>query len=148
MDYKEILNILAPCGMDCTRCLGYENGPVREHAKELQTLLNGFGLYAERFSSFVSAFKKYSSFEEVLGVIAGADCAGCRDNEAKYPLCSIARCHKDKDIDFCFQCIEYPCSPEGIDSYLHERWLEMNNKMKEIGVEAYYEETKDEPRYK
>ncbi len=148
MDYEEILNILAPCGLSCIKCLGYENGPVREHAKELQTLLNGFAPFAARFSSKIPAFEKYPSFEEVLEFITGVDCAGCRDNEAKYPHCGIARCHKDKEIDFCFQCNEYPCSPEGMYPDLRERWLEANNKMKEIGVEAYYEETKDKPRYK
>ncbi|UCF04534.1 MAG: DUF3795 domain-containing protein [bacterium] len=60
------------------------------------------------------------------------DCARCRDNEAKYPHGSIARCHKDKEIDFCFQCIEYPCSPEGIDPDLRKRWLEMNKRMKDV----------------
>jgi hypothetical protein len=148
MDYKEILNILAPCGLDCTKCLGFEKGPIGKHAKELQALLNGFGPEAARNSSCIPAFKKYSSFEEILGVIAGVDCAGCRNNETKYPHCSIARCFKDKEIDFCFQCIEYPCNPEGIDSDLRKKWIEINNKMKKIGVEAYYEETKDEPRYK
>jgi hypothetical protein len=148
MEYKEILNILAPCGMDCSRCLGYKDGPIREHGKALQELLTGFESHAERFSSFIPAFRKYPSFKEILDIIAGADCAGCRDNETKYPLCSIARCHKDKEIDFCFQCTDYPCSPENIDEYLHKRWLEMNNKMKEMGVEAYYNESKDTPRYK
>ncbi len=148
MDYEEILNILAPSGLNCIKCVSYENGPVRKSARELQALLNGFGTYAERFSSFVPAFSKYPSFEEVLAVLVGVDCAGCRDNETKHPHCGIARCHKEKNVDFCFQCTEYPCDPEGMDSDLHRRWLEMNNRMKEVGVEAYYEETEDKPRYK
>ena len=148
MDYQEILNILAPCGLDCTRCVGYENGSIRDHARELQTLMNGFAPIAARFSSRIPVFEKYASFEEVLEFVAEVDCAGCRGNETKYPHCSIARCHKDRDIDFCFQCGEYPCSPEGIYPDLHKRWLAINNRMKEIGVEAYYEESKNEPRYK
>lgn len=32
--------------------------------------------------------------------------------------------------------------------HLFRRWIEMNNRMKEIGVDAYYEETKDPPRYR
>jgi hypothetical protein len=148
MDYKEILKILAPCGLNCVKCIGYANGPVREHSSKLSTLLEGIEPFTERFSSFVPAFKKYSSFEEVLEVFAEADCVGCRDNEAKHALCSIARCYKDKENDFCFQCEEYPCNPEGIDPDLLRRWIKMNDRMKEIGVEAYYEETKDEPRYK
>jgi hypothetical protein len=82
MKYEDILNILAPCGLNCVKCVGYENGAVRKHAGELHAHLEGFGRFAERFSRFVPAFKKYSSFDEVLDVFVGANCAGCRDNEA------------------------------------------------------------------
>ena len=148
MEYKEILNILAPCGLNCVKCIGYENGPVKEHSSRLHELLDGFESFTERFSSFVPAFKKYPSFKEVLEVFAEVDCVGCRDNEAKHPHCSIARCYKGRENDFCFQCKEYPCDPEGIDPDLHRRWIKMNDRMKEIGVEAYYEEIKDKPRYR
>jgi hypothetical protein len=30
---------------------------------------------------------------------------------------------------------------------LPTRWMRMNNRMKQIGVEEYYDETKDMPRY-
>ena len=33
------------------------------------------------------------------------------------------------------------------DSDLHDRWIKMNRRMKDIGVEAYFLETKDLPRY-
>lgn len=138
MNYNEILSILAPCGLNCIKCVGHEKGRVREHAAALHELLDGFDSYAERFSSYVPAFGKYPSFKEVLDLLAGCDCAGCRGNESKYPHCSIARCHKDKGFDFCFQCSDYPCSPAGLYPELIERWRSINDRMREIGVEAYY----------
>lgn len=33
------------------------------------------------------------------------------------------------------------------DPNLKQRWLKMNIRMKEIGVEAYFEETRNLPRY-
>lgn len=148
MEYKEIVNILAPCGLDCTRCLGYADGEVREHAVELSELLKGFESHAERVSNFVPVFKNYLAFKELLDLLSCVDCTGCRGNEQKRKLCGIARCFKDKEFDFCFQCDDYPCEPEGLDDYLKEKWIEMNDRMKEIGVEAFYEETRNEPRYK
>jgi hypothetical protein len=57
------------------------------------------------------------------------------------------RCYKDKGIDFCFQCDEFPCDKTNFDPDLKRRWIQMGSRMKEIGVEAYYAETKDAPRY-
>ena len=51
-------------------------------------------------------------------------------------------------MDFCFQCDEFPCEKANFDEHLRRRWIAMNERMKEAGVETYYEETKDEPRYK
>ena len=39
------------------------------------------------------------------------------------------------------------CDKTNFDPHLEERWRKMNIRMKEIGVEAYYEETKDLCRY-
>ncbi|MBC8204270.1 MAG: hypothetical protein H8E87_02020 [FCB group bacterium] len=50
-------------------------------------------------------------------------------------------------MDFCFQCEEFPCDKVNFDPDLHNRWLIMNNRMKEIGLEAYYKETKDKLMY-
>ena len=57
-------------------------------------------------------------------------------------------CHAEKGVDFCFQCDEFPCEKTHFDADLKRRWVQMNNRMKEVGVEAYYEETKDAPRYR
>jgi hypothetical protein len=148
MKYEEIVKILAPCGLNCSKCMVYENGYIKHHAKELQRLLGSFDIYAERFSNFIPAFKNYPSFKEVLGIFIKVDCAGCRKGDCKYPNCGVAACYKDKGVDFCFQCDEFPCDHTNFDQHLYDRWLKMNNRMNKIGLEACYEETKDQPRYK
>ena len=106
MDYNEILRILAPCGLNCMKCVGHEEGRVRELAGELRELLGNFGPYAEKFSEKVPAFGKYPEFKEMLDLFADIDCAGCRGNESKHPLCIVARCTAEKGLEFCFQCDE------------------------------------------
>ena len=148
MEYSVILELLAPCGLNCGKCQAYSAGEIKHHAAELKRLLGSFDRYAERFSSFQPVFKNYPAFRELLSQFSEANCKGCRQGDCKYPNCGVAACSKQKGVDFCFQCSEFPCEKTNFDPNLHERWITMNRRMKEIGVEAYFEKTKDEPRYR
>ena len=53
-----------------------------------------------------------------------------------------------KKVTFCYECDEFPCDdPGGIDDDLKERWKNAGARMREIGLEAWYEEIKKRPRY-
>jgi hypothetical protein len=148
MEYASILQCLAPCGLSCEKCMGYAKGRIREHAERLSELLGDFGRYAEKFSVFLPVFKNYPAFKEMLEHFRGADCAGCRKGSCKYPNCGVSACFRRKGVDFCFQCDEFPCEKTNFDPDLKDRWVLMNTRMREIGIEKYYEETKDLPRYR
>ena len=148
MDDKDILDTLAPCGLNCRKCLFCSEGDIRMLSAKLQKLLGSFDNYAERFSAFLPVFQNYPSFKELLSYFAQADCPGCRKGAGKYPNCGVAACSWQKSVDFCFQCDEFPCEKTHFDPDLGRRWLEMNTQMKEMGVETYFEETKDIPRYR
>ncbi len=147
MSYEQIMKVLAPCGLNCGKCQAFSEGEIRKHAVELKKLLGAFDTYAERFSTFLPVFKNYPAFKDLLNQFSSANCKGCRQGDCKYPNCGVAPCHKEKSVDFCFQCNEFPCNKTNFDPNLHGRWVSMNNRIKEIGVEAYFEETKDLPRY-
>ncbi len=147
MKYKEILEILAPCGLNCTKCMAFTNGEIKKSAIELKRLLGAFDNYAQRFTRFAPVFENYPSFKKLLEYFAQAGCKGCRNGECLYPNCGVASCYKKKRVDFCFQCDEFPCTKSNFDPNLKERWIKMNNLMKQKGVEAYFEESKDLPRY-
>ena len=53
--------------------------------------------------------------------------------------CSVMACYREEGVDFCFQCKDYPCE-KGLSGPIGERWKKMNDRMQEIGVEAYYDE--------
>ena len=148
MEYRELLNFLAPCGLSCQKCFAYTQGEISMHSKELQKLLGNFDIYAERFSAFLPEFKNYPSFKRMLAYFEEPDCKGCRKGTCKYPNCGVVDCYQQKGVDFCFQCDEFPCEKTNFDPHLRQRWIEKNNRMKQIGVEGYYEETKDQPRYR
>ena len=147
MSYEEALKNLAPCGLSCAKCMAFSNGPIKGHAEELIKLLGSFDRYAERFSKFMPIFNDYAGFKKLLDFFAGADCRGCREGECKYPNCIVPECSRERKVDFCFQCDEFPCERVAFDPDLKKRWLSMNRRMKDVGAERYFEETRDAPRY-
>jgi hypothetical protein len=148
MGYEDIRRELGACGLNCCKCMAYYQGDIRKTSLQLQQLLGSFDRYAERFAAFLPVFENYPAFKELLAHLTQADCEGCRSGQCKFPGCRAVRCHKSKGVDFCFQCDEFPCDDPGFDADLCRRWIQMNERMKEIGVEAYYEETKGLPRYR
>mgnify|MGYP001133277753 CR=1 FL=1 len=148
MNYAEILTILAPCGLNCRKCMANAEGEIKLHSKCLLELLGpSFERYAQRFKSFMPVFEKYPEAKNLLEFFSTADCRGCRSGMCRYPSCGVMKCHKEKGVDFCFQCNDFPCDGSGLDPDLRKRWIQMNERMKEIGVESYYDETKDLCRY-
>lgn len=92
-------------------------------------------------------FTNYSQFEEILISFSQASCSGCRGKNVLCPIeCTAKTCVKEKGIDFCFQCADYPCENQFCGK-LRKRWMKINDRMKEIGVIDYYYEQLKLPRY-
>lgn len=147
---NDLLHKFGPCGLLCEKCFAFEWGPIKEHAKELKHNLGEFDNYAKRFTTLLNepVFSKYPIFKEFLNLLSVTSCKGCREQECHlFSGCKVRECYKAKGVDYCFQCPEFPCGNTGFDENLEQRWLKINNKIREIGVENYYNEVKDKPRY-
>ncbi len=76
-------------------------------------------------------------------------CGGCFTDSPCYPTCPLAPCSvKHGNVEYCFQCGEYPCKKyDGID--LHDSLISHRNqkkdllKAKEMGIEAYLAEQRE-----
>ncbi|MCL2682066.1 MAG: DUF3795 domain-containing protein [Bacteroidales bacterium] len=150
MDYEFIKTRLAPCGGYCGNCFAFSEGKICELSKDLQNNLGNFDEYAERFVNLLNEplFLNYSEFKEMLNYFSFGKCKGCRKEKcAVFKGCNVRECSENKGVDFCFQCSEFPCNNTGFDEHLQKRWIARCIKMKECGVEAYYNEIKNEPRY-
>lgn len=150
MNYEQIKDRLAPCGLHCGKCFAFHDGDIKNKSRLLKESLGDFDIYAERFIELLNepVFNKYQDFKELLGYFAGADCKGCRKENCKlFKDCNVRNCAKEKGVDFCFECSEFPCDHTGFDEHLHKRSVSINKKIREIGVERYYHAIKDKPRY-
>lgn len=145
--YREVVERLAPCGIDCERCVRYRLGSVKRLACELGQVLEGFDKMAARSADRVPALGSYDQFADVLGFLQEADCAGCREGGCPLPFCAARECFKEKGVDFCFQCDEYPCERNQYPAMMDERWRAVNERMRAVGPEQYYRESLEKPRY-
>jgi hypothetical protein len=145
---REILDRLAPCGLDCHRCAMCRDGVIQRTAAELAAALDGYEDVAPRLVGLAPVLGNYRQFSEVLALFAGASCSGCRSGGATYPLCAARTCFKEHGVDFCFQCGDYPCERNDYPESFQKRWRENNDRMRAVGVEQYFEESLLRPRYR
>jgi hypothetical protein len=145
--YDIVLGRLAPCGLDCTRCVAYVDGDVKRLATELGEALVGYEKMAARMAGFVPALAHYGEFADVLAFLKNGSCTGCRAGGSTAPFCAARTCFREKGVDFCFQCDEFPCTRNQYPDSLRERWLAYGRRMQEIGAEAFCEEQLAKPRY-
>lgn len=150
MDYEFIKSRLSPCGLHCGKCFAFADGDIIHLSQKLKDSLGKFDIYAERFVSLLNepVFANYPSFKLLLNHFSIPKCKGCRNEKCLlFKNCKVRECSKEKKIDFCFQCDKFPCNDTGFDEHLEKRSVDINNRMKKIGVEAYYNEIKDKTRY-
>ncbi|MFV0399476.1 MAG: DUF3795 domain-containing protein [Oscillospiraceae bacterium] len=74
-------------------------------------------------------------------------CPGCAGEgfSAVHPSCGVLTCSRKKGVEYCFQCVEYPCKKydhaEDYDSFITHRHMTKDfEKARERGVDAYRRE--------
>ena len=150
LDYEFIKTRLAPCGLHCGKCFAFSEGEICELSNQLKNKLGSFDIYAERFAKIMNEplFLKYQEFKEMLKYFSSGKCKGCRKEKCVlFNGCNVRECSEIKEVDFCFECVDFPCSNTGFDENLQNRWKQINLKMRECGVEVYYNEIKNQSRY-
>lgn len=147
MEYSEAVQRLAPCGLDCSRCADCAGGEIGTLSGRLVALLSGYARVARVKQDKRPVFQGYPQCEEVLKTFAQAACGGCRDENCLCPIdCVVRPCTREKGVDFCFQCGEFPCAKD-VNVQIRQRWLDNNMRMKDIGAAAFCEEQGKRPRY-
>lgn len=147
MDSDELLRRIAPCGLDCGRCLDNPDSPIGRQARDLARELGGFGRRAAFFSQLDPVFAAYPDFERVLTRLGRGGCSGCRTGTCLLGDCRVKDCVRDRGVAFCFACPEFATCDPGLPPGLAERWRANNRRMAEIGLGAYALWLEGQPRY-
>jgi len=148
VSYDTVREHIAPCGLNCTKCIAHSDGDIRHLSSALADALGpNFGAYAQRFSAANPAFEGYEAFRTLLDHLAGGSCASCRSGECPFFPCRVRECVQEQEVDFCFQCELFPCDRSGMSGRLLEIWRNNNENMKELGAVEYYLKVQNLPRY-
>ena len=132
MDISEKRKLTAPCGLDCFNCDIYEANLTDEMAEFIHTKL---GVPKESIA-----------------------CKGCRQQDGKHfhlpsEGCATLNCAKDKGVEFCCDCEEFPCSllaplADEAQRYPHNFKLFNLCRIRKVGIDRWIEEEAAEIRKK
>jgi hypothetical protein len=61
--------------------------------------------------------------------------------------CRVKDCVRERAVDFCFECPDYPCEDHGLFPPLAAKWRRAQDFMKAHGAEAWWQEQAALPRY-
>lgn len=151
----DILNAVAPCSMFCSTCTGCKYGEISYHSKELLRLLEGHKEFLDKNLKKEHRHKleEYLVFEKKLKKLANPKCNGCRTggaNGCSIKGCFINKCVLEHNVNYCGECDLFPCekvNKKVFSENIIKKWLDGNKRIKEVGIEKYYEEGKDIPHY-
>ena len=155
---QNLPDFVAPCSLLCYTCTGFSEGVVARCAQALHRHLDGFGEL--RGSGMEPAQREewdryFADFRGTLGFLGAASCPGCRKGAAQgccIPGCPIPSCAKERGVDFCGECPDFPCEKAGgffaaQGSGLRKVWEDGSRCLREIGAADYFEEKKDSSHY-
>lgn len=94
--------LTAYCGLYCGHCYSRTHIAPTAQALQEQMRLQGF----ETFGPYMEDYEAFWRFLTALNAASG--CPGCRENGGN-PSCSMRICAREKGVDACPLCEEYPC---------------------------------------
>lgn len=158
MTRKELLGYIAPCSLLCYTCPGLKDGAISQCAKKLCGYFEGYYDFnesnlPEENRSWLADFEK---FRVRLGGYTQSDCPGCRNSpvpgQGCIPGCVVPECAERHGVDFCAECGEFPCENarafyRTVNDVIGEDWERGSRRIREIGMEAYFEEKKETSHY-
>ena len=138
------------CGKYFCAFCDYYKGTI---VKAAQNLLG----FAERYGSLrvmANAYQtcNFDEFMKGLKWLASQEkpCKGCRfgGGWSWWGDCPVRDCCSQKDIDFCYQCQEFPCKRLKEEPLLDSKkaMIEANNQMKAMGIEVWIQQLRKKYR--
>ena len=131
------LNLVTYCGLYCGLCSQKCRIPEKAQALLDTMRIEGY----EHWGEEIPGFKDFWKF--LNGLIESESTGSCREGTCGPPFCSIRKCVREKNIDTCISCEEYPCwRIEGIAKG-YPTLIADGKRIKKIGIDAWIEEQEE-----
>ena len=127
------------CGLYCDLCAERTRIPRRAAALQAAMAEEGWPFWGPTRPGFT----EFWSFLEELG--SGEGCPGCRAGGG-YPGCQIRVCAKERGLELCSQCADFPCEHVEALAARYPTLIADNARMKAAGLEHWLTEQKERER--
>jgi len=138
MSNQNLLTYVTYCGLYCDLCA--HRNRIPQKAKQLQKSLHEEGM--DNWYQYVPEMKNtFPTFWKLLQKLIDLDCT-CRTGGGP-PDCKIRQCAKQKSIEICTQCKEYPCK---LIQNLAEHYptiIQDGKRLQKIGLENWVKEQEE-----
>jgi hypothetical protein len=128
------LKLVTYCGLYCDLCAQRARIPRRAQSLRESMVREGYEFWGKEIPGFTDFWK----FLTNLGDPEKA-CPGCRQNGGP-PFCTIRKCVREKGLELCVECEEYPCRRINAIAEGYPTLLSEGKRIKKIGVDAWIEE--------
>ena len=131
------LKLVTYCGLYCDLCA--QRGRIPHQANVLRESMVKEGY--EFWGKEVPGFNKFWKFLNNLCDPEKA-CPGCRQGGGP-PFCSIRKCARERKVDICIFCEDYPCNRILAIAKGYPTLIADGKRMQEIGIKAWIQEQKE-----
>jgi hypothetical protein len=138
MSSKNLLCLVGYCGLHCGLCA--HRNRIPQQARQLQKSLHeeGFDDWYKYAPDLKDTFPQFWQFLQNLATL---DCT-CRTGGGP-PDCKIRRCAKQKGIEICPQCKEYPCQLITTLAEHYPTVIQDGKRLQKIGLENWVKEQEE-----
>lgn len=132
--------LVAYCGLNCGECGTYKGKFFRMLARELKELIKAyhhldwvpkFGGIDFDYEEFLKGLTYYTKLES--GCFNENPCKG----GCQVPGCMIKPCAKEKGVEICFECDEFPCKHFSKFLESHPEIIKENEEFKRLGKDEW-----------
>jgi len=125
------------CGLYCGLCSSRNRIPRR--ARDLEDVMHKEGW--DQWGAEIPGFKEFWAF---LGFLAESESrCSCRAGECGPPFCGIRKCARERGVEICVFCEDYPCERILGLAKGYVTLLADGQRMRSIGVEAWIAEQEE-----
>jgi hypothetical protein len=133
------MELVTYCGLYCDLCAARTRIPRRAAALQAAMSEEGWVFWGHS----IPGFTDFWPFLEELS--SGEGCPGCRAGGG-YPGCQIRVCAKERGLELCSQCADFPCEHVEALAARYPTLIADNVRMKAVGLEQWLIEQKERVR--
>ena len=138
MSSKNLLRLVGYCGLYCELCAHRNRIPQQAHQLQKSLHEEGFDDWYKYAPEMKDAFPPFWQFLQNLATL---DCT-CRTGGGP-PDCKIRRCAKQKGIEICPQCKEYPCTLIQALAEHYPTVIQDGKRLQKISLENWVKEQEE-----